>query len=206
MSPIDKLTHIFKLFPGIGERQARRFVYFLLSRDADVRTKLATAITELGNTISQCADCKRFYPHLETQKEVCVICADTTRDSNTIMIVEKDTDLENIERSKTYTGRYFVLGGVAPMLANTLDEVDFLRPDALTKLLTRIKPQEVIFGFATSAEGEHTAELLGTLLAKQKFTTPFTISKLGRGLSAGAELEYADPTTLKAALETRTQK
>lgn len=205
MSPIDSLTHIFKMFPGIGERQARRFVYFLLSRDTATRAKLASTITELAESITQCTDCRRFFAHHTTPKALCGICSDTARDATTILIVARDTDLENIEASKTFTGKYFVLGGTAPIRAENLATEPYLHAHELTTFLKRVRPHEVILGFATSPEGDHTANLVVSLLTQLKFETPFVISRLGRGLSAGAELEYADPTTLKAALDTRTE-
>lgn len=203
MSPIDTLAQLFKTFPGIGERQARRFVYFLLGRDAEARTKLAQAIAELENTITQCEQCQRFFPVGSTPKKRCAICSDSSRDQSLVMIVEKDTDLENIEASKTYTGIYFVLGGVLPIRSDSLDDAPYLRAKALDAIITSLKPQEIILGFSTSPEGEHTADRVTRMLLRHKFETPCTISKLGRGLSSGAELEYADPATLKAALESR---
>src|SRR5689334_23127052 len=106
---IEELSAAFARFPGIGPRQARRFVYYLLSASAADRSKLSTLILNLANNVSQCTECYRF---AQTQNGLCNYCADRSRDDSLLMIVEKDQDLLSVERAGAYKGRYFVLGGV----------------------------------------------------------------------------------------------
>ncbi len=116
------------------------------------------------------------------------------------MIVQRDVDLEAVEKSGSYSGYYFVLGGVVPIL-----EKEPEKKIRITKLESRIKKgkdkiKEVILAMNANQDGEHTAEYL-----REHIGNSYVISMLGRGLSTGAELEYADPETLKNALLHRTK-
>ena len=108
MDHIEELSRALARFPGIGPRQAKRFVYFLLANPAGERATLAELITSLGKSVHQCPDCLRFYNG--TTATVCNYCTDKARDDAQLMIVEKDQDLAAVERAGTYKGRYFVLG------------------------------------------------------------------------------------------------
>src|SRR4051812_46368634 len=112
MSPIDRLTALFEKFPGIGPRQARRFVQYLLVSSPTLRQEIADQIKVLGTSTAQCKKCYRWYTKEGTGNE-CPICADTHRDRSLLFIVEKDADIDNVERSG-YKGLYFVLGGAIP--------------------------------------------------------------------------------------------
>lgn len=201
MNSIEKLTEIFSKLPGIGPRQAKRFVYFLLSRNGDYSGELVRAIEGLKKEITQCSSCLRFYAKNGSSNNLCLICDDETRDSSLLMVVPRDVDLEALEKSGGYRGLYFVLGGSVPILEKEPEKK--IRIEAL---LSRIKKdqrlKEIILAMNANLDGENTAEYLN-----EKLTThnpQLTISKLGRGLSTGAELEYADPETLKNALLHRT--
>lgn len=200
MNSIDKLTELFKLFPGIGPRQARRFVYYLLSRNGGYADELIQAIQSLKSEIRQCAECRRFfYNQFSSPTTKCDICVDESRDSSLLMLVPRDVDLEAVEKSGSYEGLYFVLGGVVPIL-----EKEPEKRIRLAELEARLKDsniKEVILAMNANQDGEHTAEFI-----KQHCQSPsLTFSTLGRGLSTGAELEYADPETLKNALLHRTK-
>src|SRR5450830_1377506 len=110
MDHIDDLARALARLPGIGPRQGRRFVYYLLAAPASERTKLAELIAELGKEVRQCPECLRFYT--STTALICNYCSDSRRDDTELMLVEKDQDLAAVERAGTYKGRYFVLGGV----------------------------------------------------------------------------------------------
>jgi recombination protein RecR len=115
------------------------------------------------------------------------------------MIVSRDIDFEAVEKSGSYKGRYFVLGGSLPVLEKEPEKR--IRISELKNYLTRhTDVKEIILGLNANSEGENTAEYLKEHLKKDGLT----ISLLGRGLSTGAELEYADPETLKSALLHRT--
>ncbi len=212
MDTFNKLAEVFRQFPGIGPRQAKRFVYFLLSREPSFLQELTDHISTLKRDIVQCTDCYRFFAK-RTSAPLCPICSDKSRATGELMVVAKDTDLEAMEKSKTYEGKYFVLGGTIALVERK--DADKLRIKELTSRVSRdVTPasvipakagiqspllKEVILALSANPDGEHTADELRALL------TPFgvTISTLGRGLSTGSELEYADAKTLKNALKNR---
>ncbi len=115
------------------------------------------------------------------------------------MIVARDSDLDSIEKSGSYSGYYFVLGGTLPILEP--EPRRKIRYDLLVKHIRTINPKEVILSMNTTPEGENTGTYLRNELAKD--VTNLNISVLGRGLSTGAELEYADAETIKNALKNR---
>src|SRR3989344_3464791 len=200
MNSIDKLSEIFARFPGIGPRQAKRFVYFLLSRNGDYSGEVVKAIQNLKKEIIQCEACMRCFPSTSSGQAFCSVCSDQTRDDSMLMIVPRDIDFEAVERSGSYKGYYFILGGVVPIL-----EKDPEKRIRIKELEIRIKKnkniKEIILAMNANLEGENTAEFI-----KQKYQgLPLIFSILGRGLSTGAELEYADPETLKNAFLHRTK-
>ncbi|MEX2014202.1 MAG: toprim domain-containing protein [Parcubacteria group bacterium] len=202
MNSIDKLSEIFSRFPGIGPRQAKRFVYFLLSRNGDYTSELVRAVQDLKKEIIQCSECMRFFPSTSRGQVLCSVCADQNRDSSMLMIVPRDIDFEAVERSGSYKGHYFILGGVVPIL-----EKEPEKRIRSKELEVRIKKglekglKEIILAMNANLEGENTAEFIKQLY--QGDTLVF--STLGRGLSTGAELEYVDPETLKHAFLHRTK-
>ncbi len=202
MNSIDKLTELFKSLPGIGPRQARRFVYYILSRNGSYSDDLVRAIEELKRGIHQCDKCQRYFVKNGSPANTCKICLDETRDNSLLMVVPRDVDLEVVEKSGSYEGHYFVLGGVVPILDKEPE-----RRIRLQLLASRLEEgakaglKEVILAMNVNMDGEHTADFI-----KGYFKDlPVTFSLLGRGLSNGAELEYADPETLKNALRNRTK-
>src|SRR6187399_567104 len=103
MNSIDKLIKIFSEFPGIGPKQARRFVYFLISRNQSYIDELVQEISELRAGVATCADCKRYFLARHDDQNLCSVCSDKTRDTSILMIVSRDIDLENVEKSHTFT-------------------------------------------------------------------------------------------------------
>ncbi|MFZ3044141.1 MAG: toprim domain-containing protein [Minisyncoccia bacterium] len=203
MDHIDELAKALARFPGIGPRQGKRFVYYLLAAPANERTKLAELITSLGKDVRQCPECMRFYNG--TTAAICNYCSDKMRDDSQLMLVEKDQDLTAVERAGTYRGRYFVLGGVL-----TLTGKGAIREKELARTIEKrlsdghgvsIKLREVVLALSATSEGEHTADRVRELLAP--YRDHLKISELGRGLATGSELEYSDPETLRAALTNR---
>jgi recombination protein RecR len=200
MTPIDKLTQLFERFPGIGPRQARRFVQYLLSAPPGVRADLSRQISALGASSAQCKRCYRWFTK-EGSANLCTICANAHRDATTLFIIEKDADLENVERSG-YTGLYFVLGGVVPLGVD--DPAQYIRLRELTKRTQEDAGvlKEIILGLSATSEGDHTRQLLAETLRPQS-EVGLKLTSLGRGLSTGSELEYADPDTIASALSSR---
>jgi len=197
MNPIDKLTEAFEKFPGIGPRQARRFVQYLLSAAPGARSDIAEQIKALGQNTAQCKKCFRWFVTGSAGKQgLCPICSDPHRDAALLFVVEKDADIENVERSG-YSGHYFVLGGTIPLGAE--EPGRHVRLRELQKRVSEHGLSEIILGLSATTEGDHTRQFLYETLKD----AGVKLSSLGRGLSTGSELEYADPDTIASALNSR---
>jgi len=200
MNTIEKLTEYFKEFPGIGPRQAKRFVFFLLRKNDGYINDLVRTIPELKNSVKVCEQCFRYFSKDESQELSCNICNDKNRDSDSLMIVARDVDLESVEKSGTYNGYYFVLGGLIPVLEKF--PARSVKLNELKSTLEKRKKKnlkEIILALSANPDGDNTAEFLKKELSNQNLK----ISVLGRGLSTGTELEYSDKDTISSALENR---
>jgi len=198
MDHINELATALSKFPGIGPRQGKRFVFYLLAAPAAERAKLAELIASLGKNVRQCPECLRF--HNGNGTAICNYCSDKTRDDAQLMLVERDQDLAAVERAGAYRGRYFVLGGILTLSGKgAIREKELLRN--IEKRLKNNSLEEIVLALSATSEGEHTSDHIRILLAP--FRDHLKISELGRGLSTGSELEYSDPETLRAALTNR---
>lgn len=198
MDTIERLTALFERFPGIGPRQAQRFVQFLLRSSPAVRRELVDAVQSLGGAVHQCPLCMRYHAG---EKKLCAICANTERDVHQLAIVASDADLAALEKSGTYRGYYFVLGGTLHLGSEKQNGLRIKQ--LLASLAKRVKEglQEIILAFPANPEGDATAARVRDDIASR--AAGLTITTLGRGLSTGSELEYADPETIKEALASR---
>lgn len=199
-SIFEELEKKFSRFPGIGERQAKRFVYFLLSVGENYRKDLADDIENLGKNIRTCKSCFRFFE--SNKNDICEICSNEKTDKTTLLVVANDSDMKVIKTSGSYNGKYFILGS----LVNIPDDGNrrFVRVAELSKKITEsIKDGllEVILAFPAHAHGEYTDQVLRKEI--NSLELPIKISTLGRGLSSGLEIEYSDPETIKNALSGR---
>jgi len=191
--PIQNLIDEFAKLPSVGPRQAARFVFHLLNQPKEEVEKFGKKFFVL-NKIRYCEFCNRAIEI--TSGKLCDICKDKNRERSTICIVEKDTDIESLEKTKRYNGIYCVLGieDEKKQLVN------------LKKLIERIKKskkelKEIIIATDATTEGETIALYSARQLEKLKKTYPeLKITRLGRGLSTGSELEYMDEDTLTNAL------
>src|SRR4051812_6955969 len=109
MDPFERLSNLFERFPGIGPRQAQRFVQYLLRSSPTIRREISEAIRSLSSVIHQCPECMRYHAG---DNAVCDICSDTSRDQGLLAVVVSDADLLALERTDTFRGRYFVIGGL----------------------------------------------------------------------------------------------
>lgn len=204
MSDIEKLVELFKQFPGIGERQAKRFVYFLLRKSSTYRGDLSEAIKTITSHVRQCPESFQYFSPKTKDQILSPIMLDTARDEGKLVVVERDSDLEAIERSGAYDGHYFVLGGTIPILEKEPNKAVRLS-ELLEQIGKRMKKQtlkEIILAFSLTPQGEHTEDIVRDAI--RNFTGgAIAISTLGRGLSTGSELEYADKITLGNAFENR---
>ncbi len=202
MDIIDKLAEVFKEFPGIGERQARRFVYFLMSRSPAYSENLSSLVLDLKKEITQCRECFRFFIAKKGTEKLCEICGNVNTDPSTLMIVEKDSDFESIKKSGVYHGKYFILGGLVPVVEKTTKSR--VRIEELKKKISSSDElKEVILAFSISPQGDHTDQYVREQIKEICDKQNIKISSLGKGLSTGTELEYSDNDTLKNALKNR---
>lgn len=202
MESTRKLIEYFTKFPGIGPRQARRFVYFLLNQKNDFINELSLSLKELKVSVAQCSSCCRFF---EGNGDVCEVCSSPNTDRSIIMIVEKDIDFENIKKSGVYNGRYFILGGLLPILEKNPAEKIRIRELVVEigKQIKKFKLKEAIIALSANPEGDNTFQYVMKTLELISKKHGLKISTLGRGLSTGTELEYSDQDTLKNALKNR---
>lgn len=204
MDTIQKLAAHFAQFPGIGARQSKRFVYFLLKKDRAYVNELISLIKSLEDSVLECTRCHRYFmKRYDEASNLCPVCTNTARDKSTLMIVEKDSDLEAIERSGVYKGSYFILGGTLPILEKNPESK--IRVRELCALIEKEKSiiKEIILACAVTPESEHTAEYVHAAILSLTEESHIKLTALGRGLSTGTELEYSDADTLRFALEGR---
>lgn len=211
MDSLRRLEELFAHFPGIGPRQAKRFVYYLLNKSAANIKEFTDLVNEVKKSTSECRLCHRLFMHKKTSDTTCTTCADSNRDHSTLMIVARDSDFESIEKSDAYRGVYFILGGTVPILDKEPD-----KRIRLKSLLERVSTggeakmsapfKEIILSLNTTPDGDHTAIIVKDALSTLFKNSPLYLTKvsiLGRGLSTGAELEYVDGETIKNALKNR---
>lgn len=198
MNIVQKLSLLFERFPGIGPRQARRFVYALLDENNDTVKELASAIQELKSAVKRCRECFRAF---EESDDTCSSCNTNAKNPN-MLVVEKDVDLENIEKAGIYNGLFHILGGsISPLNPNSQEKLH------LKKLFDRIKKSpeinEVILATSATIEGDATSAYIENILEEFKKQRGLKISRLGRGLSTGSHLEFSDRDTLRNAMDNR---
>ena len=205
MNTIQKLTEYFAEFPGIGPRQAKRFAYFLLTRQNGYVDEFVRLIGELRKEVHVCNSCYRFFQTDNAKTKLCEICRSPNRDNHTLTIVSRDVDLENVEKAHALTGLYFVLGGSVPILEKN-PENRIRSKELLATVAERAKKgelKEIILALNATPEGENTADHIESILRPLTSEYNIKISHLGRGISTGTELEYSDPDTIKNALKNR---
>ena len=197
---IQKLINLFSRFPTVGPRTATRFVFYLLKLKGEEVNELTSSISKLKENIKLCSFCfLPFEPSTSSDQraELCQICQDKTRDKSLLCVVEKESDLESLEKTKKYKGLYFILGGTVSALKK--ENIKQLRSQEFLKRAEDLEIKEIIIATNPTTEGEATALYLERLLKPLNKK----ITRLGRGLPVGGELEYADEETLGSALEGR---
>ncbi len=190
--PLLKLIEEFQKFPGVGPKSAQRMAFHVLNQDLEQVKQFSDTIIAAKTQIKKCSVCRNL-----TSEDPCELCNSNSRDKSTICVISEPKDLVAIERTNDYRGLYHVLGGlISPM--------DGIGPEELNikDLLSRISKNdlgEVIIALDTSTEGEATTLYLHRILSP----VCKKITRLGFGLPAGTELEYADELTISRALESR---
>ena len=203
--PIQRLISLFSKFPTIGPRTAARFVFYLLSKPKEDIVKLLEGITELREKIRTCVFCfNPFDNTVEQGKTLCHICQNTGRSNGLLCVVEKESDLEALEKTQQYDGLYFILGGTIGTLKK--EDRESIRLKELKERVQNPKNfglpssfKEIIIALNPTIEGEATA----LYVERELKDAGVKLTRLGRGLPIGGELEYADSETLKQSLESR---
>src|SRR3989344_5305602 len=192
----QKIADLLSDLPSIGPRQAIRLVFHLIHQGQDNIQNLSQRIGELKK-IKICERC--FFIH-QNAGALCDICGNPGRRQDIIVIVEKETDLMSLENTDKFNGRYFILGSIPK--SGILEDWQKLRLRGLKNFIEKSlggSAEEKILGFNFSSCGNFNS----SLLEKELKTLAKKISRLGRGLPTGGEIEFADDDTLGAALERR---
>ena len=187
----DLITELGRL-PGVGPKSAQRLAFHLLSAEPEDARRLARAILEAKERVRFCRRCFNV-----SEREECRICRDARRDAHVLCVVEEPRDLQAIEKTAEFRGRYHVLGGA-------ISPIDGVGPERLhiRELLARLDAEditEVVLATNPNIEGEATA----SFLARQLKAIGVPVSRIASGLPVGGDLEYADEVTLGRAFAGR---
>ncbi len=190
--PINELIEELGRLPGIGPKTAQRLAFHIINISDERAKALSAAILNAKNNIHECKIC-----HTLTDREICPICSDETRDHKLIMVVENSRDLAAYEKTGKYDGVYHVLhGAISPMLGIGPEDI------RLKELIKRLESpvDEVIIATNSSLEGETTAMYISRLIKP----TGIKVSRIASGVPVGGDIEYIDEVTLLRALDGRT--
>ena len=190
--PVARLIDELSRLPGIGGKSAQRLAFYIIHLPTEKAESLAEAIISAKNNVRYCSVCCNL-----TDSDPCQTCANTKRDSNTIMIVEDPRDMAAYERTKEYHGMYHVLhGAISPMHGVGPSDL------TITSLLKRLQTapvEEIIIATNPNVEGEATA----TYIAKLLKPLEIKVTRIAHGVPVGGDLEFVDEVTLSRALEGR---
>ncbi len=194
---IQNTIESFEKLPGVGPKTAQRLTFYLLHVPQYELDKFATSLTDLKTGTIICSNC-----YIVGESDPCEICSDPTRDQNMICVVENPLDVLALEKGGKYKGAYHVLHG-------RIDPLNNIGPDEIyigalmNRLKTNPEIEEIILATNPTMEGEATAMYISKLIKDQEIQVK--VSRIGRGLPIGADLEYADEITLQRAMEGRSE-
>ena len=178
---IEKLNKAFSKLPGVGSKTAQRFIYHLLERDRPGGLEIAKALIDAMENVKNCEKCRTL-----TEKNICEICSNISRDNTQLCVVETPSDIHVIEQSGVYTGKYFVLSGyLSPIDGIGAAELGL---NELEELLSKSDISEIILATNATIEGEVTAHYIHNLAKKYQVKT----TRIAHGIPLGGELEYTD--------------
>ncbi|NLX91858.1 MAG: recombination protein RecR [Firmicutes bacterium] len=189
---ISRLIEAFRRLPGIGPKTAQRLAFYVLSMKKEEVAEIAGALLEAKKRVRQCSRCFNL-----TEEELCPICRDPRRDAGLLCVVQEARDIYVIEKTGQYKGLYFVLHGALSPLEGIGPEE--LKIPVLLEQLRKGEVKEVIIATNPNAEGDATA----FYIAQSAKPLDVKVMRIGFGLPAGGDLEYADELTMSRALEAR---
>ena len=189
---LNDLINALTILPGVGKKSAQRMALYLLDKNKDGAGILAKTMQEAVEEISRCERCRML-----TSKDLCKICADTSRDEDSICVVESPSDVLAIESTGGFRGKYFVLlGRLSPIEGVSPEDLginDFLN------LIAKEETKEVILATSSTVEGDATAMFIKDHINNIK------VSRISYGIPIGGELEYVDGNTIARAIQGRTE-
>ncbi len=195
---IQNLIESFEKLPGIGPKTAQRLTFYLLHVPQSELDNFAKSLLNLKKGTSICSIC-----FMIDDRDPCSICSDKTRDESRVCVVEQPLDVLALEKGRGYKGIYHVLHG-------KIDPLENIGPDEIyiPQLLARVrnpnsKIEELILATNPTMEGEATAMYISKQI--KVINSEIKITRIGRGLPVGADLEYADDITLQRAMEGRSE-
>lgn len=200
---IQRAIEIFSKFPTVGPKTAARFAFYLKDLSENEVEQVLDSIRNLKKNIKTCSFCFRAFES-EEKGNLCSICQDPSRDRTILCVVEKEQDLDSIEKTDKYKGLYFILGGTVPVLKKDSKKIReqelkerVLNPKKYGVLDANFK--EIVLAPNPTTEGQ------ATIFHLKRFLKPLNIkiTSLGLGLPRGGELEYADEETVTSALQGR---
>ncbi len=191
---LEQLVDSLRCLPGVGPKSAQRMAFHLLQRNREGGKRLSQLLSLSMDRISHCKVCRDF-----TEAEICRTCSDTTREQETLCIVESPSDLAALEKATSYRGLYFVLHGKLSPLDGISPEM--LGVDVLCDRFDHGTVTEVILATNSTVEGEATAHYVGELARARNLS----VMRIAHGVPLGGELEYVDSGTLSHAFAGRTR-
>jgi recombination protein RecR len=190
--PMARLIDELRKLPGVGTKSAQRFAFHILRASNDDANALSAAIQHLKQQLRLCSKCNNI-----TDIDPCIYCTNPTRNTRILCVVEEPTNINSIEKTRSFNGLYHVLHG-------TLSPVNGVGPEQLRleNLWERLNDaDELILATSPTVEGEATARYLADELRKRYKS--LRISRIATGVPAGSDIEYADEVTMTRALEGR---
>jgi recombination protein RecR len=186
-----RLIEHFSSLPSVGPKMAERIVLYLFRQPPEKLDDFAQSLSNITTNLQDCQKCGNI-----SEGDLCEICRDSSRDPKTVCVVEEPLDIIAIERTKKFIGTYHVLGGTISIQNNSGKDLKF---SELENRVKNEKIEEVIIATNPTTEGDATALYLARLLKPLNVK----VTRLARGLSTGADIEYADEITLSSAILNR---
>ncbi len=191
IASLEKLIHELNRLPGIGPKTAQRLAYFILKSPENYTQELSLALTDIKARVHQCRECFNY-----TDQEICYYCQDPHRSDESLCVVEEPSDVDRIESSGAYRGRYHILHG-------SLSPLEGIGPKELrlSELFDRIHEpiREVILALDADLEGDTTV----LYIAKHLQGKGIKISRIAHGIPIGSDIDFIDDRTMSKALENR---
>ena len=197
-----ELENYLSDLPGVGPRQAKRIIYSLLKKDSYFSNRLGDLIKNVRSNMRLCQETYHYFYSEDPNQRLSPIANDPNRDHSSIMVVENDSDMDNIEKSGLWRGTYFVLGGsIKPDTDPTMFNKRIRLQEFNNRLADNRPINEIILATSATVAGDFTSEVLENAIIESR--SDITISHLARGISTGVSLEYVDPNTIASALNNR---